>query len=86
MREAEREARRWLLQATDDRRFAEWVLAEGRFFDKGCFVAQQAGEKALKACLYAAGSRRVFGPNSRHLRRSAVAVTGLRPLALPIHL
>jgi HEPN domain-containing protein len=47
MKEAEREARRWLSQASDDRRFAEWVLSEGRFYDKGCFVAQQAGEGFL---------------------------------------
>lgn len=61
MKEAEREARRWYLQAVDDRLFAEWILSENRFFDKGCFIAQQAGEKALKACLYAGGSRRVIG-------------------------
>ncbi len=61
MKETEREARRWYLQAMDDKRFAEWVLQEGRFYDKGCFIAQQAGEKALKSCLYAAGNRRVLG-------------------------
>ncbi len=61
MKENEREATRWYSQAADDRRFAEWVLQEGRFFDKGCFISQHAGEKALKSCLYAAGSRRVFG-------------------------
>jgi HEPN domain-containing protein len=61
MKENEREALRWYRQAEDDLRFAEWVLHEGRFFDKGCFISQQAGEKALKSCLYAAGSRRVFG-------------------------
>lgn len=31
------------------------------FFDKGCFIAQQAGEKVLKACLYATGKRLVIG-------------------------
>jgi len=61
MKEIEREARRWYLQALDDKRFADWVLQEDRFYDKGCFIVQQAGEKALKSCLYAAGSRRVFG-------------------------
>ena len=39
----------------------EWVLKGGMFFDKGCFIAQQSGEKALKACLYATGKRRVIG-------------------------
>lgn len=61
MKGAEREANRWILQAEDDLRFVEWVLKEGVFFDKGCFVSQQAGEKALKSCLYATGERRVLG-------------------------
>jgi HEPN domain-containing protein len=61
MKETEREARRWYFQALDDKRFAEWILQEGRFYDKACFIVQQAGEKTLKSCLYAAGSRRVFG-------------------------
>jgi HEPN domain-containing protein len=57
----EQESLRWFLQAEDDFRFVEWVKKEGIFFDKGCFIAQQSGEKALKACLYAAGERRVIG-------------------------
>jgi len=61
MKGAEREARRWILQAEDDLQFVEWVLKQGVFFDKGCFVSQQAGEKALKSCLYAIGERRVLG-------------------------
>ena len=61
MKEALKEARRWLLQAEDDLRFVEWILKEGVFFDKGCFISQQAGEKVLKACLYANGKRLVLG-------------------------
>lgn len=61
MKSSEREARRWFEQALDDLRFVEWVRREGVFFDKGCFIAQQSGEKALKACLYARGERRVVG-------------------------
>jgi len=61
MKSAEREAKRWILQAEDDLKFVEWVLKENVFFDKGCFVSQQAGEKALKSCLYASGVRRVLG-------------------------
>ena len=61
MREPAREALRWFLQAEDDLRFVEWVTREGIFFDKGCFIAQQAGEKALKACLYGVGMRKVIG-------------------------
>ncbi len=61
MNDPAREARRWILQAKDDLRFVEWVHAEGVFFDKACFLSQQAGEKALKACLYGLGRRRVPG-------------------------
>lgn len=52
MKEAKKESMRWLLQAKDDFKFVDWVKREGVFFDKGCFVAQQAGEKILKACLF----------------------------------
>ena len=61
MNDTAREARRWILQARDDLRFVEWIRSEGVFFDKACFLSQQAGEKALKACLYALGRRRVLG-------------------------
>jgi HEPN domain-containing protein len=61
MKETAKEALRWFLQAKDDYKFVEWVLKGGMFFDKGCFIAQQSGEKALKACLYATGKRRVIG-------------------------
>jgi HEPN domain-containing protein len=55
------EAGRWWAQALDDCRFVRYLAQQQRFFDKACFVAQQAGEKALKACLYADGCREVFG-------------------------
>jgi HEPN domain-containing protein len=61
MKEAKGEAIRWFLQGEDDLRFVEWVWKENKFFDKGCFMAQQAGEKFLKACLYARGERHVIG-------------------------
>lgn len=61
MKSPHREALRWFCQAEDDCRFVQWAWQEQRFFDKGCFIAQQSGEKALKACLYALGSRRVIG-------------------------
>ncbi len=61
MNDPAREARRWILQAKDDLRFVDWIRGQGAFFDKGCFLSQQAGEKALKACLYALGRRRVIG-------------------------
>jgi HEPN domain-containing protein len=61
MKEAKKESLRWFMQAEDDFRFVGWVKRESIFFDKGCFIAQQSGEKALKACLYARGERRVIG-------------------------
>jgi HEPN domain-containing protein len=61
MKDPTREASRWFLQAEDDLRFVEWIAHEGVFYDKACFIAQQAGEKILKACLYARGKRIVLG-------------------------
>lgn len=55
------EARRWWTQALDDRAFVRDMATEARYFDKACFIAQQAAEKAVKACLYAAGRREVLG-------------------------
>jgi len=61
MKTSEKEAARWIRQSEDDFKFVQWVLSENVFFDKGCFIAQQAGEKALKACLYAVGRRSLIG-------------------------
>lgn len=61
MKESEKEADRWFRQALNDYYFVDWIKKEGKFFDKGCFISQQAGEKALKACLYALGKRRIIG-------------------------
>ena len=61
MNEPEKEAQRWFLQAEDDRRFVIYIRDSALFFDKGCFISQQAGEKALKACHYATGKRIVIG-------------------------
>ena len=56
-----KEALRWSSQAEDDLKFVEWLVEEKTFFDKGCFISQQAGEKILKACLYALGKKQVIG-------------------------
>ncbi|MGD9194330.1 MAG: HEPN domain-containing protein, partial [Desulfobacterales bacterium] len=61
MKDPDKAAQRWFRQSEDDYRFVEWLKREADFFDKGCFMAQQAGEKALKSCLYATGKRRVIG-------------------------
>ena len=37
------------------------VAVRERFFAQACFIAQQAGEKALKAIAYAVGERVVLG-------------------------
>jgi HEPN domain-containing protein len=51
------EARRWYQQAVYDLKAARWNT-EGGFHSTACFLAQQAGEKALKSLLYYLGSRR----------------------------
>lgn len=51
------EAQRWFHQAYFDLRACRWNI-EGGFHDTACFLAQQAGEKALKSLLYYLGSRR----------------------------
>ncbi len=69
-----REAKRWQAQAEDDHKFTQWILSEGVFFDKGCFLAQQAGEKTLKACLYAQGRRRVIGHSLLEMMNELIKV------------
>ena len=51
------EARRWFRQASYDLKAVRWNL-QGGFHDTACFLAQQAGEKALKSLLYYLGARR----------------------------
>jgi HEPN domain-containing protein len=40
------EARRWFQQAFYDLEAARWNM-QGGFYDTACFLAQQAGERAL---------------------------------------
>ncbi len=51
------EAQRWFRQALHDLEAVRWNIAGG-FYEQACFLAQQAGEKALKALLYYLGARR----------------------------
>jgi HEPN domain-containing protein len=51
------EAHRWFQQASYDLKATRWNI-EGRFYNTACFLAQQAGEKALKSLLYSQGARR----------------------------
>lgn len=61
MKDSNLEAHRWFTQSEDDLEFVRWLYEEKKFLDKGCFVAQQSAEKAMKACLYAQGERIVIG-------------------------
>jgi HEPN domain-containing protein len=61
MKELKQEALRWFIQSENDLEFVRWLNKEKKFSDKGCFVAQQSAEKAMKACLYTQGERLVIG-------------------------
>ena len=58
--------RRWLEQATEDLRWADHLAVQGGYHI-ACFLAQQVGEKALKAFLYAAGEEIVLGHSVERL-------------------
>ncbi len=61
MRRREREdGERWLEQAEIDLRWAQ-DLADRGGYHLACFLAQQVGEKALKAFIYAQGEEIVLG-------------------------
>ena len=51
------ESRRWFQQAGYDLQATRWNI-KGEFYNTACFLAQQAGEKALKSFLYYQGARR----------------------------
>lgn len=71
MRRAPREeGARWLQQAVEDLRWAD-DLAERGGYHIACFLAQQIGEKALKAFLYAQGEEIVTGHSVERLCRAA---------------
>lgn len=69
------EAKRWYDQAWNDWEFALWLSGEDKFYDKGCFIIQQATEKALKACLYATGERLVFEHSTFELTEKLAEVS-----------
>lgn len=66
------EGRRWLEQAQEDLRWAQ-DLAQRGGFHIACFLAQQVGEKALKAFLYAVGEEIVLGHSIERLCAAAAA-------------
>ncbi|PKO21487.1 MAG: DNA-binding protein [Chloroflexi bacterium HGW-Chloroflexi-1] len=60
MRDPLAEAERWFRQAEFDLKVGRHA-ATGDFYFAACFHAQQAAEKALKACRYAQGEQIVIG-------------------------
>lgn len=66
------EAGRWLEQARRDLAAARYN-AEGGYHNVACYLAQQAGEKALKAVLYARGADMVLGHSANDLAKRAAA-------------
>lgn len=73
MRDPRAEAERWFRQATQDFRVAQLLAREGYPF-AACFHAQQAAEKALKACRYFQGERVVLGHSVLRLAQECAAV------------
>ncbi|MFQ5899546.1 MAG: HEPN domain-containing protein [Candidatus Methylomirabilia bacterium] len=71
MRRSEREeGERWLEQAEIDLGWAQ-LLADRGGYHLACFLAQQVGEKALKAFLYGQGEEIVLGHSIERLCREA---------------
>jgi len=67
MRESpKREGLRWLEQAREDLKWAKHLSERGGYHIV-CFLAQQVGEKALKAFLYAEGEEVVLGHSIERL-------------------
>jgi HEPN domain-containing protein len=82
MKNARREGERWLRQAENDLAFARLAVRES-FYAQACFIAQQTGEKALKAIVYVKGEREVLGPSLQELldRLTALRDSTLREAA-----
>lgn len=66
MREPKSEGKRWLEQAIEDLRWAKDIAERGGYHI-ACFLAQQVGEKALNAFLYAKGEDIVLGHSIERL-------------------
>jgi len=66
------EAGRWFLQAIQDLDDAKFNLS-GKRYNVACFLAQQTGEKALKAYLFLKGAEEVWGHSTAELCKDAVS-------------
>ena len=76
MRSKRDDARLWLRQAEDDYRFGRSAL-KNRFHAQTCFIAQQVGEKAVKAVHYQLGNRPVIGHSIQALLKRLNARAGV---------
>ncbi len=59
-------ANNWLIQAENDKEFAELALKE-KFFSQCCFLSQQAAEKAMKALAFFRGADLVKSHSVRYI-------------------
>jgi HEPN domain-containing protein len=81
MKDSQTEARRWFKQPQADRDVVRTLIVAG-YHAAACFHSQQVAEKALKAILYAVGSRIVLGHSVWDLvRRCAEVDPALAQLA-----
>jgi HEPN domain-containing protein len=64
------EGKRWLEQAEEDLKWSDELAKRGGYHI-ACFLAQQVGEKALKAFLYAKGEELVVGHSVERLCTTA---------------
>ena len=64
------EGKRWLEQAEEDLKWSSELAKRGGYHI-ACFLAQQVGEKALKAFLYAKGEELVIGHSVERLCTAA---------------
>lgn len=69
-KKAKEEGKRWLEQAQEDLKWAK-DLAERGGYHIACFLAQQIGEKALRAYLYFMGEEIVLGHSIERLLTAA---------------
>jgi HEPN domain-containing protein len=60
------EGQRWLAQAEEDLKWVKDLADRGGYY-LACFLAQQTGEKAMKAFLYAQGEEVVLGHSVERL-------------------
>jgi len=60
------EGLRWLRQAQEDLRWAQYLANEGGYL-LACFLAEQVTEKARKAYLYAQGEEIILGHSVERL-------------------